>query len=104
LLNRTSPEHAAAEIVDSYRALADWIGVAPPLFAYPSGGVDDAAADAARRAGIALAFTTRRGHNNLTVCDPLRLRRINVGRATSLPLFRAQLLAQARWLNPCWSA
>lgn len=104
LLNRTTPEMAAAEVADSCRTLAEWLGAVTPLFAYPSGGVNGAAVDAARRAGIALAFTTQRGHNDLGACDPLRLRRINVGRATSLPLFRAQLLAPARWLNPCWSA
>jgi peptidoglycan/xylan/chitin deacetylase (PgdA/CDA1 family) len=104
LLNRLGPEQAAAEISGSCHDLADWIGERSPLFAYPSGGVDPASVAAVRRAGVELAFTTRRGHSNLGACDPFQLRRINVGRATSLPLFRAQLLSQARWLNPCWRA
>ncbi len=102
LLNRTDPQQTAAEIADSCHDVSEWTGSQPRLFAYPSGGVDTAAADAVRRAGIRLAFTTRRGHNSFGTCDPLQLRRINIGRATTLPLFRAQLLPQARWLNPCW--
>ena len=40
-----------------------------------------------------LGFTTRRGSNDLARSDWLQLRRSNVGRRSTLPVVRAQLLA-----------
>jgi len=41
---------------------------------------------------MVLAVTTERGGNDLRHADPLRIRRINVGRRARSPLIRAQLL------------
>ena len=65
--------------------------------------MNKATVDALRGSGIELAFTTRRGVNDLTTADPLRLRRINIGQRTTLNLLRAQLVPQARLLNHCWA-
>ncbi len=59
------------------------------------------------REGFKLAFTTSRGINNIQTADPLRMRRINVGGKTTLPILRAQLLPWAmhlNWLQPFISA
>jgi peptidoglycan/xylan/chitin deacetylase (PgdA/CDA1 family) len=68
----------------------------PRVFAYPGGGVSPEVRRALEQAGFELAFLTQRGTNDLRRGDWLRLRRINVGRASGLPLLRAQLL-------PWWS-
>ncbi len=58
----------------------------------------DAVVDALRRAGVALAFVTRRGINDLRTADPPRLRRVNVSRHTTPFVFRAKLLPSLnRW-------
>ena len=92
LLNRVSPEERDAEIVGSREDLEREVGPAPPVFAYPAGGLCDAVVAALAKAGFELAFTTGRGTNDLSRADWLRLRRVNVGRRTTLPLIRAQLL------------
>ncbi|HSL76946.1 MAG TPA: polysaccharide deacetylase family protein [Candidatus Limnocylindrales bacterium] len=94
LLDRVDLERAEAEISGSFDDLQRETGdVAPPVrvLAYPSGAHGDSAVEAARRAGMTLAMTTRRGGNDLRRSDRLRLRRINVGGRASLPLIRAQL-------------
>jgi hypothetical protein len=63
-----------------------------PVLAYPAGGCSRELAATLADAGFRLAFTTVAGVNRLDRCDPLRLRRIHVGRHTSLALFRARLL------------
>ncbi len=71
------------------------VGSVAPVFAYPSGAHDEQAVAAVAEAGMELAFTTRRGGNDLRRADRLRLRRVNVGGRTPLPLLRAQLLPAA---------
>jgi len=51
------------------------------------------------REGFALAFTTKRGINNIAHMNPLRIQRINVGGRTTLPILRAQLLSWTVHLN-----
>jgi len=46
-----------------------------------------------------MAFTTSRGINPIRYADLLKLRRINVGGKTTLPILRAQLLPWAKHLN-----
>jgi hypothetical protein len=41
---------------------------------------------------MVLAVTTERGGNDLRHADPLRIRRINVGRRAHAPLVRGQLV------------
>ena len=99
LMNNVSPTEAQAEAAGSLGDLEREIGSALPILAYPSGGFNDEVVCAMKRAGFALAFTTGRGVNDLRRVDRLRLRRINVGRRTSLGLLRAQLLPWSVYLN-----
>lgn len=92
LLDRVDPDRAAAEIGGSREDLEREIGPTPPVLAYPSGAHGGSAVEAARRAGMVLAFTTERGGNDLRHADHLRLRRINVGRRAGTPLVRGQLV------------
>lgn len=95
LLDRVPLERAVAEIdgsrVDLEREVGS-VAAIPPAFAYPSGAHGGDAVEAARRAGMRLAFTTDRGGNDLRRADPLRLRRINIGRRAAPALVRAQLV------------
>jgi peptidoglycan/xylan/chitin deacetylase (PgdA/CDA1 family) len=95
LLNRIDPESAYAEVSGSLSDLKREIGSAPPVFAYPSGGYDEAAVAELRRLDIGVAVTTDAGIDDLNSADRLRLRRINVGKRTSLALFRFRLLPLA---------
>jgi peptidoglycan/xylan/chitin deacetylase (PgdA/CDA1 family) len=99
LMNRISPEEARAEAVGSLRDLEREIGSILPIFAYPSGGVNDETVRVLEHEGFALALTTVRGINDLRAADRLRLRRINVGQSTTLAVLRAQLLPWAVYLN-----
>lgn len=99
LMNRVTLEIAQDEAVGSWRDLEQKIGSALPIFAYPSGGYSDEVASMLGQQGFKLAFTTSRGINPIRSADLLRLRRINVGGKTTLPILRAQLLPWAKHLN-----
>jgi len=92
LLSRLPGDASEAEIAGSREDLLRMTGSELPVFAYPSGATSPEAADAARRAGIEVAFTTERGVNNLRSADWLGLRRINVSVRTPSALVRAQML------------
>jgi peptidoglycan/xylan/chitin deacetylase (PgdA/CDA1 family) len=92
LLNRVPAEQARAEVAGSFADLRREVGAAAPAFAYPAGGYAPAAEEALREEGCAVAFTTARGVNAVAGGEWLRLRRINVGRRSTLPVLRAQLL------------
>lgn len=92
LLDRLPLDQAVDEIVAAHQDLEREVGPTPTVLAYPSGAHSGDAVEAARRAGMTLAFTTERGGNDLRHADPLRLRRINVGMRARTPLIRAQLL------------
>ena len=93
LLTRVDDARLAVEIEGSRQDVAREIGTVVSVFAYPSGAYDDRAVAAVRRAGFDLAFTTDRGRIDLRRRqDPHRLRRINVGGATSSGALRLQLL------------
>jgi peptidoglycan/xylan/chitin deacetylase (PgdA/CDA1 family) len=95
MLDRVHGGRLTEEIEGSLADVERELGAVPRVFAYPSGQHDDEVVAATRRAGVELAFTTRRGVTWLEADDPLRLRRINVGSATTLPVVRAQLLPSA---------
>lgn len=95
LLNRIPIEQARTEIAGSLRDLQRELGGVLPILAYPGGAYDPQVMRIAAEAGYRLAFTTTRGLNRLERVHPLELRRINVGRATSLALLRAQLVTPA---------
>jgi peptidoglycan/xylan/chitin deacetylase (PgdA/CDA1 family) len=92
LLDQVSIDSAREEIVGSYEDLAREIGAAPKVFAYPAGGESAEVAGVLADEGFELAFTTERGTNDVRDGNWLGLRRINVGRASTTPLLRAQLL------------
>jgi peptidoglycan/xylan/chitin deacetylase (PgdA/CDA1 family) len=92
MLDRLSAEAARDEIVGSFEDLEREVGDAPRVFAYPGGGHVPHLARILAEERFELAFATTRGTNDLRRADWLRLRRINVGRASGLPLVRAQLL------------
>lgn len=92
LLDRVDRDRAVAEIEGSREDLEREVGPTPPVLAYPSGAHGAPAVEAARRAGISMAFTTERGGNDLRHADPLRLRRINVGLRAGTPLVRGQIV------------
>ena len=99
LLTRVSHEEVRAEAAGSLRDLERELGAALPILAYPAGAYDDDVVRILGEEGYVLAFTTVRGVNDLKRAHPLRLRRINVGRRTSLAVLRAQLTGWSRGLN-----
>jgi peptidoglycan/xylan/chitin deacetylase (PgdA/CDA1 family) len=96
VLTRVGPEALVDEVRGSLDDLERELGPTPPVFAYPTGGVDGAVVDALAAAGYRLGFTTSRGNEALRGRsggpDWLRLRRVNVGRRTTPGLLAAQLL------------
>ena len=94
LLHKVARAEASGEILDSLRDLEREIGPTPRVFAYPGGGIDDGVRTFLEEEGFELAFLTRRGLNDLSRPDWLRLRRINVGRSSGLTGIRLQLLPQ----------
>ena len=93
LLNRVPLAEARAEAAGSLRDLERETGPALPVFAYPGGQSSDEVVRVLDRDGFALAFKTGWGINDLRRDDLLRLRRINVGGRTTLPVLRARLLS-----------
>jgi peptidoglycan/xylan/chitin deacetylase (PgdA/CDA1 family) len=100
LLTRVDPEEAIRQAVLSREDLRERIGIGLPVFSYPGGAHSDDIAQSLGESGFELAFTTRRGINDLATANPLLLRRINVSVATSRALVRAQLLAGMRHFDP----
>jgi len=93
LVNRISLDDAREEAVGSLEDLKREVGSVLPIFAYPSGEFSNDVVDMLEREGFSLAFTTKRGINNIAHMNPLRIQRINVGSRTTLPILRAQLLS-----------
>jgi peptidoglycan/xylan/chitin deacetylase (PgdA/CDA1 family) len=92
-LDRLPLQRAREEIAGSRDDLAREAGHCPPVFAFPGGGHDVRLRALLAAEGFELAFTTRRGPNHLSHAEWLGLRRTNVGRASSLPVIRAELLS-----------
>ena len=93
LLDSLSPEEAREEIRGSVTDLEREIGSAPRVFAYPAGRLTEEVVQLVREEGFEIAFETIRGANDLRRIDWLRVWRINVGRRSTLPLLRVQLLS-----------
>jgi len=98
MMNRISLDEAGAEAVGSLLDLKREIGTADPIFAYPSGHFSSEIARMLEQQGFALAFTTISGINDMREIDWLELKRVNVGRRTTLPILRAELLSWSRHL------
>ena len=92
LLTRLDAGALPGEIGGSREDLERELGSVPPVFAYPSGDHDDRVVAAVAGLGFEQAFTTERGLADLRHAEPLRLRRINIGGATSLAVLRLQLI------------
>ncbi len=93
-MNQIAPTTVRREVTGSLDDLRRETGLTPPAFAYPSGAHNPDALRIVQEAGFKLAFTTKRGINDLGNANPLELQRINVGAHTSLPVLRAQLLSR----------
>lgn len=100
IMNCITLDELQREVMGSLQDLTRELGFVPQTFAYPSGIHNDAAVSVVERAGFKLAFTTRRGINEIGRADRLRLQRINVGAQTTLAVLRAQLLS---WSVPVYS-
>lgn len=94
-LDQVPAEQAREEIAGSRDDLLREVGACPPVFSFPSGQHTDGVVEILADEGFELAFTTGRGVNDLRRPDWLRMRRINVGGRSSLPMIRAQLLSFA---------
>lgn len=94
MLTRLPLPEVRREASAAYEDLVRELGVVLPVFCYPNGSHDDGVVAAVREAGYRLAFTTRDGENDVAVDDPMRLRRTNITRKTSGPIFRLRL---TRW-------
>jgi peptidoglycan/xylan/chitin deacetylase (PgdA/CDA1 family) len=99
LLTQIPIEAVREELSGSRSDLERELGSVRPILAYPGGAFDERVVQIAGEQGLRLAFTTTRGINDLQRAHPLKLRRINVGRATSLALMRAQVLGRALAFN-----
>lgn len=99
-LDRIPPSQARAELLDSLRDLAREVPGGPRVFAYPDGRYDEELVALARAAGVELAFTTRRGTNDLFASDRLRWRRLHVEARDSVAVLRAKLVFSAARLAP----
>ena len=92
VLTQLPLEQARDEVRGSQQDLKREIGEALPIFCYPSGAHDQAVVRLLKEEGIQAAFTTLDGQNRLEAADPLRLRRTNITRRTSLAIFRLRLV------------
>ena len=96
LLTRVPLEQVAVEIRDSICDLKINTGQKVPVFSYPVGDHDESLEPELEAQGIEVAVTTQRGITNLNQANPLKLRRINVGRFTPTSILHAQMLTLRR--------
>ena len=99
ILTQLPSEKVREEVVRSQEDLRREIGRVLPIFCYPNGSHDDRVTKILRKEGFRLAFTTLDGHNDLSSAEPLRLRRTNITRRTSLPIFRLRLLRVVSYVD-----
>lgn len=95
LLTRLPLDEIRREIAGSRDDLRREISEVLPVFAYPGGALDERVAQVVREAGFRLAFAAHGGINVLSRADPLKLRRTNITRRSTLPLYRLRLLRPA---------
>jgi peptidoglycan/xylan/chitin deacetylase (PgdA/CDA1 family) len=99
LLTQLEPARVVAEVTEAFSDLNEKIGPTLPVFAYPNGSFSDPVVRELEKLNVSLAFSTISGVDDLSRADPMRLRRINVGKNVTLPLFRARLLPLL-WRSP----
>ena len=99
ILPNMSASDARSEIVHARDDLRREVSNVANVFAYPGGAFRNEAVEILRDADFELAFTTCRGANVIGACDRFRLRRINIGRATTNAVLNAQLTLNPKWFN-----
>jgi peptidoglycan/xylan/chitin deacetylase (PgdA/CDA1 family) len=99
LMTRLSPEEVRWEVRGAQEDLYRELGIALPVFAYPSGAHDPTIARILRAEDFSLAFTTLDGHNDIRSADLLRLRRTNITLRTSAAVFRFRLLRVGTYID-----
>ena len=99
LMNRVSATEAVAEAFASLRDLEREIGDVLPIFAYPNGSFNQEVVRGLKQGGMALAFTTGAGQNQLNKVDWLRLRRNNIGPQATVPVVQSRLLLSSVYAN-----
>jgi peptidoglycan/xylan/chitin deacetylase (PgdA/CDA1 family) len=103
-LTKLSPEQLRQEIRGSQQDLQREIGRVLPVFCYPGGAHDDGVIAILQQEGFVVAFTTRHGtllprRYGRDTTALLRLRRTNITRKTSLPIFRLRLWRLGMYLD-----
>lgn len=99
LMNRVSATDAVVEAFASLRDLEREIGDVLPIFAYPNGSFTQEVVQGLKEGGMALAFTTGPGQNQLNKVDWLRLRRNNIGPQATVPVVQGRLLLSSVYAN-----
>jgi peptidoglycan/xylan/chitin deacetylase (PgdA/CDA1 family) len=99
IMTQLTPEDLRREVVGSQDDLKREIGETLPIFCYPGGSHDEAVVEVLREENFTIAFTTMKGQNDLRTADLLRLRRTNMTRRTSLPIFCAKLWRWGAYLD-----
>lgn len=99
LMNRLSRPEMHAEIRGAQEDIRNEIGIALPVFAYPSGAHNADVLEMLQQEGIKLAFTTLDGHNDMKSADLLRMRRTNITQRTSPALFSFRLLKAGTYVD-----
>jgi peptidoglycan/xylan/chitin deacetylase (PgdA/CDA1 family) len=90
-LQAVSPEEAWRQIEGSKRKLEETLDCEVDAFCYPYGRKTPDVCEMVRRAGYRVACSTEKGLNTEDT-DQFALRRINVRRDTSVPVFAMKLL------------
>lgn len=101
LLTRIKQQQAREEILGSQENLQHELGNSLPIFCYPNGNHNRAIMSILRDNGFQLAFTTLDGHNDLRSDNLLSLRRTNITRRTSMPIFKFRLTRLGSIIDSC---
>ncbi|MEZ4731279.1 MAG: polysaccharide deacetylase family protein [Caldilineaceae bacterium] len=99
LMNRISATEAVEEAFASLRDLERKVGEVLPIFAYPNGSFNNEVVRGLKEGGMALAFTTGAGKNDLNTADWLRLRRNNIGPNATVAIVQSRLLLSSVYAN-----
>src|SRR5579872_119503 len=91
IMTQIPADRVRSEISGSQQDLKREIGMALPIFCYPSGDQNDNVREILRAEGISLGFTVLSGENRLDSADLLRLNRTCIWPRTSLPVFWMRL-------------
>lgn len=91
IITHLDGEEITQEIVRSYDDLKQNLSSVLPMFAYPSGYVDEKSRHHCSKTPMEMAFTTRFGANALKKCDRWLMRRINVSAKAEAPTLGLQV-------------